>query len=145
MRPLDFLFAKLFDEYRRKRDLPKLSITLYISIVYFFLLFCLYLPISVMINKVFFNNELEYDRTPTMMMVFSTLGLITFLTYKKYIKNEHIFYLSKKYKSDRISKFLLYTLVALIPVTLLLLGGTLTVLLTGGRILNNEFEGLINR
>ena len=145
MRPWDFFFAKLFDEYQRKRDQPRLSITLYISIVYFLLLFCLYLPLSVMINKMFFNNELEYNRTLTMIISFSTLGVMTFLTYKKYIKDEHIYYLTKKYKSDKINKFLLYSLTVLIPVTLLILGATLTVLLNGGRILNNEFEGLINK
>ena len=44
----------------------------------------------------------------------------------------------------RIHKMLLYTLIVLIPVFQLLLGGTMTVLLGGGRIMSHEFEGLIH-
>jgi len=145
MKPLDFLFAKLFVEYQKKKDPAEFSITLYISIVYFFILFSLYLPLSVTINKVFFDNGLKYNKTYLLIAVFSTLALLAIFTYKKYIKDKFIYSLTKKYQAKKINKALLYTLIALIPVFLLLLGGTMTVLLSGGRILSHEFEGLIHK
>jgi len=145
MRPLDFLFARLFIEYRKKKDPAEFSITLYISTVYLFVLFSLYLPLSVTINKVFFDDGLSYNRTYLLIAVFSAFVLIAIFTYKKYIRDKFIYTLTKRYQGQRINKMLLYTLVVLIPVFLLLLGGTMTVLLSGGTIMNHEFEGLIHK
>jgi hypothetical protein len=132
MRPLDFLFAKFFIEYQKKNDSAEFYITLYISIVYLFILFSLYLPLSITINKVFFEDELKYNKTYLLIVVFSTFALITIFTYKKYIKDKFIYTLTKKYQAKSINKMLLYTLIALIPVFLLLLGGIITILLSGG-------------
>lgn len=142
---LDIVFAKLFQEYQRKRDNAEIGITLYISIVYFLLTFCLFLPLTVAINKIFFNNEFRFGTTTAAIIAFSYLGLITFLTHKIYIKNQHILRLTKKYKSTNINITLVYLFVILIPPTLLLLAGAFTVLLNGGHILGREFNGLISR
>jgi hypothetical protein len=145
MKPLNFLFAKLFVEYQKKKDPAEFSITLYISIVYLLILFSLWLPLSVTVNKVFFDNGLKYNKTYLLIAVFSTFALIAVFTYKKYIKDKFIYNLTKQYQVKRINRALLYTLIALIPLFLLLLGGTLTVLISGGRILSHEFEGLIHK
>ncbi len=141
---LNFLFAKLFTEHQKKNDSPEFSITLYISIVYLFILFSLYLPLSVTINKKLFENELHYDKAYVITGIFLTFGILTFLTYMKYIKDKLIYRLTKKYQTKKISRLLLYVLIAIIPLTFLLVGATITVLLTGGTILNMEFEGVLN-
>jgi uncharacterized membrane protein YidH (DUF202 family) len=143
MGPLNILFAKLFTEYERKNDLPKFNITLYISFVYLLILFSLYLPLSVTINKKLFEGGLHYNKTFVMVGVFLTFGLVLYLTYTKYIKNKLIYRLTEKYQRKRISRPLLYILIVAVPLTLFLLSGTLTVLLTGGTILNSEFKGLL--
>jgi hypothetical protein len=144
MGPLNFLFAKLFVEYQRKKDSPKYNITLYISFVYFLILFSLFLPLSVIINKKFFDGGLDYNKTFIMTVVFLTFGLLTFLTHRIYIKSKLIYRLTKKYQTRKIGRPLLYSLIVILPLTIFLLGPTITTLLTGGTILGIKFNGLLN-
>jgi H+/gluconate symporter-like permease len=139
---MNFFFAKLFEVYKRKKDSPELTITLYISLIYFFILFVLYLPASEIVNKLLFKNEFEYDKNTLIFCVFAVLSTVTFLTYNKFIKRKYIYKLAERYKTREFPKFLLYTLTALLPVFLLLLGATLTVLLKGGSIGQHKCEGL---
>jgi hypothetical protein len=141
---LNFLFARLFIEYQRKNQSPEFNITLYISVVYLFILFSLSLPISVIINKKLFDGELHYNKAFINTGVFLAFGLVTFLTYVKYIKEKLIYRLATKYQSKKISRLVLYFLIVIIPLTFFLLGGTITVLVTGGTMLNTEFKGLLN-
>jgi hypothetical protein len=141
---LNFIFAKLFVEYQRKNDSPKFSITLYISFVYFVILFSLYLPLSVMIEKKVVGERFHYDKTFLMTGVFLAFALVTILVYKAYIKDKLIYRLTEKYEARKIGRPLLYTLIVLVPLTIFLLGPTLTVLVTGGTILNIDFKGLLN-
>ena len=78
-----------------------------------------------------------------MLAVFGLMAFILFLVYKIFIKNKRILKLVERYKSVKMNKALLYLIVVLTPVTLLLLGGFLTVYLNGGKILGNEFNGLL--
>ena len=140
---MNFFFAKLFEEYQRKNDLPNVHITLYISLCYFFILFDFYLPASEMANKLYFDGRLAYNTSLVLVAVFSVLGLLIFAVYTVYIKNRKIFALTEKYKEAYFNKIILYSLTAFFPVSLLLLGATVTVLLKGGTILNHHFNGLI--
>jgi len=140
---MNFIFAKLFEEYIRKNDSPKHRITAYISLVYFFLLFIILLPVKIFIDKRIFDNQLEYNRSTIMIIVFGLLSIIILTVYSIYIKNERIFRLVDKYKSKKINKGILYLIIILTPVMLLLLAGLATVYLNGGKILGNEINGLL--
>ncbi|RKD86557.1 hypothetical protein [Mangrovibacterium diazotrophicum] len=140
---MNIIFAKLFEEYRRKNDLPKFSITLYISAVYFFLSFAILLPIKTFIDKKVFKGQIEYEKSTIMIVVFGLMALILFFVYQIFIKNERIFKLEERYKRVKMNKALLYLIVVLTPLTLLLLAGLITVFLNGGKILENEINGLL--
>lgn len=139
---MNLIFAKLYEEYKRKNDSAKLSITLYISMVYFFLAFVFILPIKTFIDKKIVNNNVEYEKSTIIIVVFGLLSVITYFVNRFYIKKHYIENLTKKYKDKSINRVLLYFIVALTPVTLLIIAGTTTVLLTGGKILGHEIEGL---
>ncbi|PSR56173.1 hypothetical protein AHMF7605_23040 [Adhaeribacter arboris] len=140
---MDFFFAKLFEEYKKKKEPAELNITLYISFFYFLLLFSIYLPVSEVVNKLCFNNSLAYDKSVLTITIFCILGLLIYIVYKKYIRNKHIYDLVKKYKGKRINKFILYSLIVLLPLIIFLIGPTVTVLLKGGKFLGCEFNGLL--
>ncbi|NEN25473.1 hypothetical protein G3O08_18435 [Cryomorpha ignava] len=78
-----------------------------------------------------------------MIVVFGLLALILLFVYRIYIKNERIFRLVERYKGMKINKVLLFFIIVLTPVILLLLAGTITVYLNGGKILGNEINGLL--
>lgn len=140
---MNFIFAKLYEEYKRKNNSPKYTITLYISTFYFFLSFAILLPIKTLIEKKIFNSKLEYEKSEIMLATFGLYAILLLIVYYVYIKNRHIFKLVDKYKNLRINKILLYLIIIVSPVTLLLLGATLTVFLNGGEILGNEINGLL--
>ncbi|WP_215226768.1 hypothetical protein [Echinicola shivajiensis] len=140
---MNLIFAKLFEEYRRKNDSPKHSITLYISVVYFFMSFAILLPIKTFIDKKIFSEPIEYEKSTIMIVVFGFMALILFFVYQIFIKNKRIFKLEEKYKSVKMNRALLYLIVVLTPVILLLLAGLNTVYLNGGKILGNEINGLL--
>lgn len=140
---MNLIFAKLYEEYLRKNDPAKFNITMYISIVYFFLMFALLLPIKTFIDKQIFDNQIDYEKSTIMIGVFGLLTIITCLVYYKYIKKKYIETLTKKYKSRKINKALLYLIVVGTPLTLLILAGTITVYLNGGEILGHKIEGLL--
>lgn len=140
---MNFFFAKLFEEYQRKNDSANFSITIYISLFYFFLLFALFLPISESLNKIYFNDNLVYNKPILTICVFSVLVIISYSVYVRYIKKGLIFSLAKVYADKNINRSLLYLLTVLFPVFFLLLGATITVLTKGGTILNYHFKGII--
>ena len=140
---MNLIFAKLYEEYNRKNDPAKFNITLYISIVYFFLSFVLLLPVKKLIDKQIFNNQIHYEKSTIMIIVFGHLILITCLVYYKFIKKKYIETLTKRYKTRKINKAFLYLIVAGTPLTLLIIAATLTVYLNGGEILGHKIEGVI--
>jgi hypothetical protein len=140
---MNFIFAKLFEEYKRKNDSPKYSITLYISIFYFFLSFAILLPIKAFIDKKIFNDHLEYEKPLIIIIVFGFFTLITLIVYNIYIKNEHILKLVGKYERKSINKLILYLIIILLPVILVLIAATLSVYLNGGEILGVQINGLL--
>jgi SNF family Na+-dependent transporter len=142
---MNFIFAKLFEEYRRKNDSPRYSISLYISVVYFFLSFTILLPIKTFIDKKIFNDQIEYEKSSIMIVVSGLMAIILLFVYRIYIKNERILRLVERYKEIKINKVLLYFIIVLIPVILLLLAGIITVYLNGGKILGNEINGLLEQ
>jgi len=139
---MNLIFAKLYEEYKRKNDPAKLSITLYISIVYFLLTFVFILPIKTIIDKRVFNDNIQYEKSTIMTVVFGLLAVITYFVYRLYIKKHYIETLTRKYKDKNINRTLLYFIVALTPVILLIIAGTTTVFLNGGKILGHEVQGL---
>jgi uncharacterized membrane protein len=141
---MNLIFAKLYEEYIRKNDPAKFSITIYISIVYFFLLFVLILPVKTLIDKQIFDDQIHYEKSTIMIVVFGLLILITCLVYYKYVKKKYIETLTKRYKTRKINKALLYLIVVGTPLVLLIIAATITVYLNGGEILGHKIEGLIN-
>jgi len=137
---MNLIFAKLFEEYLRKENSPNRRITMYISIVYFFLTFAILLPLKTYIDKKVFHNNLSYNKTTVIIFVFGLFSIITFIVHKCYIKSKFIYNLVDKYKERKLNKIVLYIIVTLIPVALL--SGLLTVLINGGIILGHRVAGL---
>jgi|SRR5690554_736886 len=142
---MNLIFAKLYEEYIRKNDPAKFNITMYISIVYFFLLFTLLLPIKTFVDKQIFDDKIHYEKSSMMIVVFGLLTIITCLVYYKFIRKKYIEILTKRYKARKINRALLYLIVAGTPLTLLIIAGTITVYLNGGEILGHRIEGLLNK
>jgi len=140
---MNFIFAKLYEEYVRKDDVPSESITTYISLIYLFVAFDILLPVKTLIDKKIFNNQIDYERSTITIVVFALAASIYFIVRKIYVRNKFILKLVDRYKERKINKILLNVIIVLTPVTLLLLGATITVFLTGGEILGKEISGLI--
>lgn len=140
---MNLIFAKLFEEYIKKNDPAELKITAYISVFYFMLIFVLILPIKTFIDKNIFQNQVHYDKNTVKFYVFSLFALTTFIVYYVYIKKKYIYKLMEKYKKRKLNKTILYILIAMIPVILLLLAGTITVYFNGGEILGQKTKGLL--
>lgn len=138
---MNLIFAKLFEEYIRKKDPAEFKITCYISIFYFFLMFNLLLPIKTFIDKN--SGKINYGKYTVPFLVFGLLAITIFIVYHFYIKKKHIYKLLKKYKRRKLNKVILYSIVALAPATMLLFAGTLTVYINGGEILGHEIKGLL--
>ena len=141
---MNLIFAKLYEEYIRKNYPAKFSITMYISIVYFFFSSILFLPIKTFVDKQILDNQFYYEKTSIMIVVFGQLTIITCLVYYRYIRKKHIEILVKKYQLRKINKTLLYLFVVATPVTLLLIAATITVFINGGEILGNRIEEIFN-
>ncbi len=139
---MHLFFAKLFEQYQQKNDSAVFNITLYISMIYFFVLFDLFLPVSEIIDKVYFNNDLSYNQFILAIAVFSIMGGLIYGVYQVYINKNLIVKLVEKYKDRTINKLVLNTLTALLPILLLLTGATLTVLLKGGTMFGHKFDGI---
>lgn len=140
---MNLIFAKLYEEYLRKDEPAKFKITLYISVVYFFLIFALVLPLKVYVEKKVYVDPIQYEKSTIMTTVFGILALITCFVYYIYIKNKFIETLTKRYKKINLNKTLLYLIVIVTPVGLLLIGGFITVYLNGGKILGNRIHGIL--
>ena len=85
---MNLIFAKLYEEYKRKKDPAKLSITFYISIVYFFLTIVFILPIKTIIDKKIFDDNIQYKKSTIMTVVFGLLIVITYFVHNLYIKKK---------------------------------------------------------
>lgn len=141
---MNFLFAKLFEQYQIKSNPSKeIQITGYIGIVYFLLFFVISAPINNIVNKVFFHGNLKYNDTVLILLLISIFGIAFYSAYYKYIKKKRIYKLVEKYKNKKINIIILYFTIILLPAFFILLGGTLGVLATGGKILNYEIDGFI--
>ncbi|MDO8317110.1 MAG: hypothetical protein Q7T12_06265 [Flavobacterium sp.] len=140
---MNLIFAKLFEEYIKKNDPAELKITSYISIFYFMLIFVLLLPIKTFIDKIIFQNQVSYDKNTIKFYVFSLLVLIISIVYYVYIKKKYIYKLMEKYKKRKLNKNILYILIIIIPGILLLLAGTITIYFSGGEILGQKTNGLL--
>src|SRR5690606_15939925 len=105
--------------------------------------FSIVLPIKTFVEKKIFSNSPDYEKSTLLIAVFGFLSLTILTVYHIYIKNKYIFQLADRYKERKINKTVLYLIIILIPVTLLLLTATVTVLLNGGQIFGNEINGLL--
>lgn len=138
---MNLIFAKLFERYVKWNYPARFSITMYISVFYFFLAFLILLPTKTYIDHQIFNNEIHYEKSTILIMVFGLLTAIIFFVYIGYIKNNYIQKLSEKYKKRSVNKALLFFIVTFAPVILMVLAGIITVLLNGASILGNEING----
>ena len=138
---MNLIFAKLFERYVKWNYPARFSITMYISVFYLFLAFLILLPTKTYIDHQIFNNEIHYEKSTILIMVFGLLTAIIFFVYIGYIKNNYIQKLSEKYKKRSVNKALLFFIVTFAPVILMVLAGIITVLLNGGSILGNEING----
>jgi hypothetical protein len=139
---MNFIFAKLFEEYKRKNDSPKFNITLYISTFYSFLLFAIFLPLSETLQKILLDEKIKYSKTALYITIFSVFGLIIYIVFKRYVQSGYLESLSQKYKKKKIGKFFLYTSIVIFPIFFLLFGVTLTILLIGGNMLGYVIAGI---
>ncbi len=105
---MNFIFAKLFERYLKWNYPARFSITMYISVFYFFLAFLILLPTKTYIDHQIFNNEIHYEKSTILIMVFGLLTAIIFFVYIGYIKNNYIQKLSEKYKKRSVNKALLF-------------------------------------
>ena len=140
---MNLIFAKLYEEYLRKNDPAKFNITLYISIVYFLLIFALVLSIKTYIDKKLYSDQINYEKSTIMTVIFGLFALIICLVYYIYIRNKFIETLVKRYKKTKLNKMLLYIIVIVTPVGLLLIGSFTVVYLNGGEILGNRIHGIL--
>lgn len=140
---MNLIFAKLYEEYLRKNDPAKFNITLYISIVYFLLIFALVLSMKTYIDKKLYSDQINYEKSTIMTVIFGLFALIICLVYYIYIRNKFIETLVKRYKKTKLNKMLLYLIVIVTPVGLLLIGSFTVVYLNGGEILGNRIHGIL--
>lgn len=140
---MNFIFAKLYEEYKRKKEFARFSITIYISLVVFFLIVVLLLPVKVFIDKKILDGKVHYEKSIITVVIIVLLAVITFSVYSLYIKKNYIETLTKKYKDKKMNRTILYLIVALTPVILLIIAGTTTVYLNGGKILGHKIQGLL--
>lgn len=140
---MNLIFAKLYEEYIRKNDSAKFNITLYISIVYLFLIFVLILPVKTFIDKKIYTDQIHYEKSTIMTVFLGLLAFITYWVYYFYIKKNYIETLTMRYKKIKLNKTVLYLIVVLTPVTLLLFAGIIMVFLNGGEIFGNKINGLL--
>lgn len=140
---MNLIFAKLYEEYIRKNDPAKFNITLYISIVYFFLIFAIVLPFKTFIDKKIYDDQFHYEKSTIMTVVFVLLTVIICLVHYIYIKKRHIETLTRRHKENKINKTLLYLIVIVTPLALLILAGITTVYLNGGEVLGNRIHGIL--
>ncbi|MGE0569003.1 MAG: hypothetical protein AB7O73_13775 [Bacteroidia bacterium] len=140
---MNFIFAKLYEEYKRKNDPAKFNITLYITIVYFFLTFAFVIPIKSILGKDLFYNEIEYGKSIIITVVFLVFGAIVCLVYYFYIRKNYIEILTKKFKDKKINKTILYIIVPLLPLSIFLIAGATAVYINGGEILGHKIHGIL--
>jgi uncharacterized membrane protein len=140
---MNLIFAKLYEEYIRKNDPAKFNITLYISIVYFFLIFAIALPFKTFIDKKIYDDQFHYEKSTIMTVVFVLLTVIISLVHYIYSKKRHIETLTRRHKENKINKTLLYLIVIVTPLALLILAGITTVYLNGGEVLGNRIHGIL--
>ena len=89
------------------------------------------------------SGKINYGKYTIPFLVFGLLAITIFIVYHYYIKKKHIYKLLRKYKKRKLNKVILYSIVALAPVTMLLFAGTLTIYINGGEILGHEIKGLL--
>lgn len=144
---MHFIFAKIFERnLKHERMEGAISRTVgYISMFYFVLIFSVFLPISVAIEKSIFSSKPENHHIFSFIFV-GFIFLFTWLIIKFYYQRSGILLrLREKHESKKINGFLLSLLAFLALMTLFFLGPTLTVLLNGGSILKWEFIGILNK
>jgi|GEM_PF-2836981 len=142
---MNFFFAKLFQEYKSDRlnDIAEDNITAYISLLCFMVFFGIYLVGSVFIENKLLLKRPEYGIIYTLVIFLLSIVSIYKFVRHKYITKQYIYTLTAKYKKRKFNTFLLYFIAGFLPVFIILLGTTLTVLINGGEILNYPIQGLI--
>jgi hypothetical protein len=142
---MNLLLVKLYEEYKRKGDPnPEMKLTAYLTLVYIFLFFCIFLPTSEVVSDLYFGGNLKINSNVLLFFLLSTGFIVYKLTYKRLFIKGKIRQLSKLYSKTRIPRVLLYLIVVMLPISLMLLGATLTVLITGGQMFGYAYKGWIN-
>ena len=142
---MHFIFAKLFERTLKKDRRNAIPSTLgYISIFYFILLFSIFLPVSVAIEKKMYTTKPEHHELFSIISVISLMILTWSIVQLYYKRNDKLHNLAKKHKQKKLTVFFLSLLAFLVLILLFLLGPTITVLLNGGTMFIYEIKGLLN-
>jgi hypothetical protein len=142
---MNLLLVKLYEEYMRKGDPnPEMKLTAYLTLVYIFLFFCIFLPTSELVSDLYFGGNLKINSSVLLLILLSTAFIVYKLTYKRLFKKGKIRQLRKKYSATKLPRVLLYLIVIMLPISLILLGATLTVFISGGEMFGYSYKGWIN-
>jgi len=142
---MNLLLVKLYEEYKRKGDPnPEMKLTAYLTLVYLFLFFCIFLPTSEVVSDLYFGGNLKINSNVLVFILLSTAYIVYKFTYKRLFKEGKIRQLSKRYSTTTFPRVLLYLIVIVLPISLMLFGATLTILITGGEMFGYTYKGWIN-
>jgi hypothetical protein len=141
---MTFLFVKLYEEYKRVGATnPEDRVALYATYFVLMLFFAIFIPLWVTIDSVFFDDRLGIHPILLLAIAF-TIGIKGYkIIYRKFFRKNRMTALQKKYKAYTVNRVVLYFVIFLMPISLLLLGMMLGILLTGGEILGKSIRGFI--
>lgn len=75
---MNLLLVKLYEEYKRKGDPnPEMKLTAYLTLVYIFLFFCIFLPTSELVSHLYFGEKLKINSNILLAILLST-GFIVY-------------------------------------------------------------------
>lgn len=140
-----FLFAKLYQEYKRVDTWnPEERIVLYITFVMQCLVLSLFIPIWEIVS-----NFMESDNRLLQLTIILFFTILVFTIGRKLInkilfREKKMYLLLEKYKRYSINRILLYLVSIALPIFLLFLGPVIVIFFKGGEVLGMRIEGLIH-
>ena len=121
---MNFIFAKLFERYKKKNESPVFSTTLYISFVYLCALMGFVISLFSVLTISLKENFTKETVIGGVLVAAIAINVgVYYLFFKKQLMNR----LQVKYRNRKIGNALLYTLVVLMPLFFFLLGPFVTI------------------
>ncbi len=140
---MNFIFAKLFEDYKKKLSNPEHFITKYITFVYLCYTTVILIPVLVFLDHTFFKENFKIAGYSFAISIAIIFFLISKNVERIYIKKKRIHKLKKRFKHIKIHKIILYPLAIFIPLIIIFLFPLEIIFLKGGSILNHEIIGIL--